>query len=117
MLGATAAPAPGTAAARAALKAGTAASPDAAPAADALDDLVGQALADWQPAGDPLFAPLLAEIEAAAAAGETPERFRARLAELLPRLDASALAERLAQAMFAARLAGEAGLDPHGRRE
>jgi phage gp29-like protein len=55
--------------------------------------------------------PLLAEMEKALAAGETLEAFAARLPDLIPKLDAQPVTAAIAQAAFAARLAGEAGVD------
>lgn len=81
------------------------------PARDALDDLVDDALSDWQPAIEQMLEPIMAEIREAAADGATPEQLKTRLAELLPRVPADKLAETLARAAFVARLAGEADLD------
>ncbi|WP_290889410.1 DUF935 domain-containing protein [Arenimonas sp.] len=84
--------------------------PPIAPARDALDDLVDEALGDWQPAVEQMLEPIMAEVRAAAADGATVEQLKARLAELLPRVPADKLAETLARAAFVARLAGEADL-------
>ena len=86
----------------------------APPERDAIDHLVDDALADWQPLLAPMVAPLLAEIENALALGESLEAFAARLPELIDRLDGKPLAERLARASFVARLAGEADLELGG---
>jgi phage gp29-like protein len=91
---------------RAPLKAGA-----PAPARDALDDVVDEALADWQPMLAPLVEPLLADLDRAIAAGENLASFRDRLPELLQRMDSRPMAERLARAAFVGRLAGEADLD------
>ncbi|MGK2898121.1 MAG: DUF935 domain-containing protein [Burkholderiaceae bacterium] len=81
---------------------------------DALDDLTDEALADWQPLLRPMVEPLLAELDKAVAAGESLESFRARLPELVTRMDSAPLAERLARATFVANLAGQADLDLDG---
>lgn len=82
----------------------------AEPVRDALDDLVDDALGDWQPAIEQMLEPIMAEVRAAAADGATPEQLKARLAELLPQVPTDKLAETLARAAFVARLAGEADL-------
>jgi len=90
----------------------------AAPAPrDALDDVADEALADWRPLLQPLVDPLLAELDNAVAAGESLAAFRARLPELVERMDSRPLGERLARAAFTARLAGEADLDLAGNEE
>ena len=77
---------------------------------DAFDDLVDDALSNWQPLLAPMVEPLLAEIGKALARGESLEAFAARLPGLIDQLDGKPLAERLARANFVARLAGEADL-------
>lgn len=104
------APAAEMAATRAALAA-LAAAP-VPPAPDALDNLVDEALADWQPMMQPAVDAIQAELDASAAANETAQQLLARIVALLPQLDMGALAERLDRAAFAARLAGEAGMSP-----
>lgn len=102
---------PGTLAAR------LAAEPGAMPPAvkrDAIDDLVDEAVADWRPQLAPLVQPLLAELDKAVAAGESLAAFAARLPQLARSMDTTPMADRLAQAAFAARLAGEADLDLTG---
>lgn len=79
---------------------------------DALDDLVADAAADWRPVLEPMLQPLMGELDRAIEAGESIEAFRARLPELLDRMDSRPLAERQAKAAFLARLMGEADLDP-----
>lgn len=81
---------------------------------DAMDDLVDEALADWELMLAPMVEPLLAEIDKALAAGETMASLRERLPELLQGMDARPMAERLARAAFMARLAGAADLDLFG---
>lgn len=77
---------------------------------DALDDVVDDALDDWQQVMSPMVTPLLAEIDKAIAAGETPQQLLARLPELGSAIDGAALGQRLARIQFVARLAGEADL-------
>lgn len=77
---------------------------------DAFDDLVDEALADWELMLAPLVDPMLGELERAIAAGESLAALRQRLPELLQGMDARPMAERLARAAFAARLAGAADL-------
>lgn len=72
---------------------------------DAIDRAVDAMLSDWEPLVAPLVAGLEAEIAAAGSIGEVRALIERRLAEL----DPAALAEQLARAAFAARLAGEAG--------
>ena len=103
--------APLTALLAAALAARVAAPAADAPAPDLIDALVADQAAQWQPMLGPLIEPLLAELERAAAAGESLAAFAARLPALVDRIDAQPLTEHLAQAAFAARLAGEADLD------
>lgn len=81
---------------------------------DAIDDLVDEATADWRPKLAPLVGPLLAELDKAVAAGESLATFAARLPQLVRRMDSTPLADALARAAFAARLAGEADLDLTG---
>lgn len=78
---------------------------------DAFDDLVDEAVADWQPLLAPVVQPLLDEIDNALLRGESLEAFAARLPELVDRLDGRPLAERLARASFIGRLAGLAQAD------
>lgn len=81
---------------------------------DALDDIADDALADWRPLLAPMVEPLLQEIDNAVAAGESLLSFRARLPQLVERMDGVPLATKLERAAFAARLAGEADLDISG---
>lgn len=82
-----------------------------APARDLIDDLVAEQAEQWQPLLGPMVEPLLAAIDKALAAGETLESFAARLPELIPSMDAQPITAAIAQAAFAARLAGEAGVE------
>ena len=72
---------------------------------------VAEQAGQWQPLLGPMVEPLLAEIDKALAAGENLQSFAARLPELIPKLDAQPITAAIAQAAFAARLAGEADLD------
>ncbi len=110
--GAEPAPRPARAAASAAL---AGAAQAGGPPPDLVDELVAEQAAQWQPLLGPMVSPLLAELERAAAAGESLADFAARLPELVQRLDTTALAESLARSAFAARLAGEADLGLAGR--
>lgn len=78
---------------------------------DAMDDLVDDALADWELMLQPIVDPLLAEIDKAVAAGESLASLRDRLPAMLALMDARPMAERLARAAFFARLCGAADLD------
>lgn len=100
-----------TPAGRSALAATTPAAP---PVRDALDDLVDDALSDWQPVMSALVEPLMAEIDKALASGESLQSFRDRLPRIAKQMDDAPLAERVARATFTARLAGEADLDLTG---
>lgn len=84
------------------------------PQPDELDRLVDEALADWQPMAEPLADAVQALLDAAAEAGLTADEVSRRLAEALPGLPVEALAEKLARAQFAARLAGVHGREPEG---
>jgi phage gp29-like protein len=88
------------------------ASPEEPPGPDALDTLATQALEDWPSLLRPLLHPVVAALDAALSAGETPEQFRARLPGLLERMDIGPATESLAQSGFVARLAGELGIEP-----
>ncbi|TFF20529.1 DUF935 domain-containing protein [Jiella endophytica] len=77
-----------------------------APAGDAIDQAVAEVLGeeDWEP----LVAPMIAGLEAKLSAAADLDEARAILAAHLAAMDPSALAEKLTQAVFAARIAGEA---------
>jgi len=81
---------------------------------DMLDDVVADALGDWRPLLAPMIDPLVQALNAAADAGESLEDFRARLPQLIERMDSRPLGESLARASFIGRLAGEADLDLPG---
>lgn len=77
----------------------------AKPGPDAIDTLVSEILAGdgWSP----LVAPMLAGLEAQIAEVKTAEEARQLFATHLAQMDVNAMATKLAQAAFAARLAGE----------
>ncbi|MEI2422191.1 DUF935 family protein, partial [Arthrospira platensis SPKY2] len=77
------------------------------PFAQVLDELAG----DWQPVIHPLVNVLKAAIDEAKRNGETAEQLLARLPDLFAEMDIGPLTERLTQLSFAARLAGQAGLE------
>lgn len=95
---------------RAAARAALAAQLPPAPR-DALDELVEDALSEWQTPIQALIAPIRVALDEAMARGETIEAFRARLPDLLPQMDVGPQRERLAQAAFIAALAGQADID------
>jgi phage gp29-like protein len=82
-----------------------------APEPDLIDQVVAEQAAQWQATLGPLVQPLLAELDRAAAAGESLQAFAARLPDLVARMDSTPLANDLARAAFGARLAGEVDLD------
>lgn len=77
---------------------------------DALDQLVTDALGDWQPLMSPFVQRLQALLDDAAAKGETAQQLLDRLPQLLQELDADPLQGALTQTAFAARLAANAGI-------
>lgn len=77
------------------------------PFAQVLDELAG----DWQPVMHPLVKALQAAIDEAKRNGETAEQLLARLPDLFAEMDTGPLTERLTQLTFAARLAGQAGIE------
>lgn len=83
----------------------------ATPAPDGIDALVDAALADWELDLAPLTEPLRVAM-AALGPDATAANAIAMLPGLLARLDANPLAARLTQAAYAARLAGQAGIEP-----
>jgi phage gp29-like protein len=76
---------------------------------DAIDALIDEALAEFDAAS--VFTPIEATLQRAIDRGLTPEQFRVLLPRLISQVPLDALTETLAQAGFAARLAGEADLD------
>lgn len=83
---------------------------------DDIDGLVDFAMQDWQAAMEPIAAALQSEMDASAAKDETAAQFMERLPVLLSKLNPMPLAKRLAGAAFAARVAGEAGIEPNDGR-
>ena len=75
--------------------------------ADPVDALIAQELEHWQPLINPLVDPLRAFLERAAAEGLTAGQVLERLPELLPGMDASALADALTRTSFAAAAVSE----------
>ncbi|MFC5037210.1 DUF935 domain-containing protein [Tianweitania sediminis] len=71
--------------------------------ADTIDDAVDEALSDWEP----LIAPLTAGLADRLAEATSIEEAREVLAERFADMDVTAIADLLARASFAARLAGE----------
>lgn len=88
----------------------TAAQPELPP--DGLDAINDAVLEDdgWVLI-EPLLAPMQAAMAEATAKGETAAQLLERLANILPEMDGSALTSALARSAFAARLAGQGGLD------
>lgn len=74
---------------------------------DAIDDLAAEVLADWEPVADELINP----IEQLAEECESYEEFLRRLPELAAKMNPDKLADALARAAFASRLAGETETD------
>lgn len=74
------------------------------PPEDAIDLAVAEILGDWQP----LMEPMIAGLEAQLSAATSEDEARAIIAAHLTRMDVGAMTEKLTQAVFAARLAGEA---------
>ena len=81
------------------------------PAPDALDDLVTEALSDWEPQMAPMVDVLQALLDRAVAEGWTAQALIDALPGVLPQMDDGALAEALSSAHFVARLAGVHGRD------
>lgn len=76
--------------------------------ADAIAQATDEALGDWEK----LVAPIIAPIEAAAAAATSLEDLRDRLIGTIETMDATALTELLARGLFGARLAGDVAARP-----
>lgn len=78
---------------------------------DGLDAINAEVLDDgWLLLGS-LIGPMQAAMDEATARGETAAQLLERLSALAPQLDGSALTSALARTAFAARLAGQGGLD------
>ena len=69
---------------------------------DALDELADEMASEWEPTISPLLSPVEALMDECA----TLEEFKARLPEIVGKMDASKLAELLAGGLFAARIEG-----------
>ncbi len=82
----------------------------AAPTNDALDGLQAEQLADWHVMVKPMIDPVQELMEDC----DSLEEFQSRLPELLAKQDPAALAQSLAEAAFAGRLAGLTGARVHG---
>lgn len=78
---------------------------------DAMDELVDDELADWQPIMNPLTQPLERFLDDAAAQGLSAAEVLERLPAMLAEMDTGALTESLTRTAFAAAAGGEAGLD------
>lgn len=72
---------------------------------DPLEDLAEVMAGDWQPVANMVEGP----VQQLLASCKSLEEFRDRLPELIPLMDASELAEQIAQGLFAAGLAGRTG--------
>ena len=83
---------------------------EASAAQDAIDRLIEEESADWQPLLDPLMAPIEAAFAEAAEKGESAAEFIARLPALLDQMDTDALQDALTRMAFSARLAGRSGM-------
>lgn len=81
------------------------------PQPDALDALVEEALADWQPLVEPIAERMQAIVDEAVRDGATAAELIERLTRALPELPAERLAGQLARAQFVARVAGVEGRD------
>lgn len=77
---------------------------------DALDALVAEEQAQWQPAMEPLVLPIRKALQEAANSGLTAADVLALLPLLLAEMDADPLADSLTRAAFTARLAGDADI-------
>ncbi len=77
---------------------------------DALDALIAQEQAQWQPVMEPLVKPIQALLSDAAAKGLTAQQVLDLLPGLLPKLDTQPLADSLTRVAFAARLGAAAGI-------
>ena len=82
---------------------------------DAMDELVDDALAEWEPLMNPLTQPLERFLDDAAAQGLSAAEVIKRLPAMLAEMDTSALTDSLTRTAFAAAAGGEAGIDEDGR--
>ncbi len=80
-------------------------------------DPIGQSVIDllagdgWAPMMEPLVQPILDAANAAMARGDSLEKFRAQIPEIIRRMDDTAVAEALHRTTFSAALSGQAGLE------
>jgi phage gp29-like protein len=72
---------------------------------DPVGDLAEDMASDWQPVANMVEGPL----QQLLASCKSIEEFLDRLPELIPHMDASELAEQIAQGLFAADLSGRVG--------
>lgn len=84
------------------------------PARDVLDDLIDDAVDQPRALMHGMVQPLLLELDAAIARGESAQAFLARLPGFYAQMDARAFGDQAAKASFIAKLAGIADLDLAG---
>ena len=77
---------------------------------DALDALIAEEQAQWQPAMEPLLVPIRKALAEAAEKGLSAGEVLALLPQLLAEMDPSLLADSLTRTAFTARLAGDADI-------
>ena len=77
---------------------------------DALDAVIAEEQAQWQPAMEPMVQPLRKALQEAAGKGLSAADVLALLPQLLAEMDANPLADSLTRAAFTARLAGDADI-------
>lgn len=78
---------------------------------DAIDVLVDEALADWQPLLDPMLAPIQELLTQAAARGDTAQQVLDQLPQLLQHMDTQPLQDQLSKASAISQAAGSAGIE------
>ena len=78
---------------------------------DAIDALIEQELAQWQPVMEPMVAPLRDLMQRAADQGWTAQQLLDALPQLLPQMDDSELMAALLRTSFAARVGAAAGIE------
>jgi len=82
---------------------------------DAMDELVDDELADWQPLMDPMTQPLERFLEEADKQGLSAAEVLERLPAMLAAMDTGALTDSLTRTAFAAAAGGEAGWNEAGQ--
>ena len=82
---------------------------------DAMDELVDDELADWQPVMDPMTQPLVRFLEEADKQGLSAAEVLERLPAMLAAMDTGALTDSLTRTAFAAAAGGEAGWNEAGQ--